>query len=172
MVSVPVGAGFLTEFGHWLRLPSGVCAGVPLKCGNTTVRSALGVRDWFSPREVVRKFPDSEKWLVVRDPVERFASLWRDKCRDGGLKHLAGKSPDELIGLIESWPMGDKHWFPQFGYLVPGVELVTLPRFMSRLGIARRDNATVVRQDDPDMPEARVRAHYARDVAMWESAQC
>src|SRR5690606_7629951 len=129
----------------WIFVPQlDVCVCVPAKCGVTSFRLVLhpelptmaafcrnmlacGLGP-FRADIVHEKFANKSKFLSVRDLVERIASLWRDKCREepskGARGPLYGLSPGELIARIHEFPLGNGHWLPQYGYLVPGVELI------------------------------------------------
>ena len=78
------------------------------KVGGRCLRKFLtdnGIAHAYVPFHRLRE--DYSAYFVIRDPVERFKSLWRHKCRDIGMasstrRHLFGKSPDELISMIEA----------------------------------------------------------------------
>lgn len=127
----------------------------------------------FSAAQVVRQFPDARKILSVREPVARFRSLWQDKCRveladDPVFGAVAGLDPDEFLDYVEAYPFGNAHWFPQYAYLVPSVELVPIDRFLPALGLLPLRVHRSEPRPEVAMPEARIRRHYDRDVALWE----
>ena len=96
--------------------------GVCPKCGSGSIRAAIdaeGLEYWHraDPMEVSRRV------FVVRHPLDRFESLWRNKCRDGGLvrvgkkiapgtfHQLDGLTPRELFEYSLKNP--NHHWTPQ-----------------------------------------------------------
>lgn len=164
----------------WFHV-NGIWLCAPPKCGGTMLyRSVLGIkcadhRATFSEAVALTEFrgPDAigrPAFLAVRDPVERFMSMWRDKCRDGddNLPALRGLSPDGLLTLIEGDWLGDAHWAPQSAHYRPGVTCVPyydfLRWFMPPLASPIPVNYTVRTSDDPMPPVARILRHYWRDV--------
>lgn len=177
-------------FGSWFYLESlDVCVCVPAKCGITSLRVAMwpwakGMTEIrkkaadegfgpYTPRRVMEERPHTRKIMSVRDPVERFGSLWRDKCRRERYNQqywekFKGMTPDELMDLIERWPLGNSHWFPQYYYTVPDAEIVPYDRLGEFLGveIAAR-NVTEKRGEDPALPKERILDHYRKDLELW-----
>lgn len=174
----------LTEqhFKRWFYLRRhDLCVCVPNKCGGTAfyramfdVPEAVATRDVrsfavqvaletgagpFSPAEVVHYFSDRRKLLALREPVQRFASLWRDKYRSA--------EPRQIIDMIRQHPLGDPHWVPQYLQVVPGAELIDCARLGGLLGYQSRENETTPRDDDAPMPADAIREHYAQDVLLW-----
>jgi len=168
-----------------------VCA--PAKCGSNAVRRAINPK-WaegnfrrlarrhkcgpFAPADLsLNKFKGVARYLVVRDPVDRFASLWRDKCRDGRgspriLEHTKGLTPDQLMDLIERYPFGNSHWYPQYAYKIPGAIPVRINTLLELMGV---DPTAVVGgttkfDDDPPMPVERIMQHYRHDKRLYEEA--
>lgn len=175
------------EYKLWFYLPGpDLCVAVPAKCGGTSfyraifnvpedvpsehVRShavlttlELG-RGPYSVREVVKYHSRKRKVLAVRDPVERFRSLWRDKCRDAPAGPMSRLSPSGLMSLIRSHPFGDAHWAPQYAWLVPGCEVVLyseLPTLLEYESVHER--RTVPAKRDPEMPVDEIEEFYAAD---------
>jgi hypothetical protein len=161
--------------GIWL------CA--PPKCGGTSLyRSALDItcadqRATFFEAQQKVKFhsPDGvgrPAFMAVRDPIERFMSLWRDKCRNGddNLPKLKWMNPDELLTVIENDWLGDPHWAPQSVHYRPGVTCVPftdlLRWFAPVVGDRMPINYTTLHSDDPPAPTARILKHYWRDVEL------
>lgn len=111
------------------------------------------------------------RYLAIRDPVERFASLWRNKCRDQLTPHgnaaVHGMTPLQLADYIGRHPFADLHWFPVAAYYAPGVHLVELSAFLSRLGIEPGWNATRTLPDDPPMPVDAIAELYPADFNLW-----
>lgn len=159
-----------------------VCA--PPKCGGTALyRAALGIgkdvpdrhvfstafnrTEFFTPDEAVAS--GRKALLAVRDPVSRFGSLWRDKCRDGdeNMPNLAGLSPNDLMDLIAGSPDANNHWMPQATHYREGAELVDYRQLLSRLGLPIVEaNRTSTKQSDPAFPVDRILVHYRADVEL------
>jgi hypothetical protein len=157
-----------------------VCA--PPKCGGTALYcAALGIEpggrseysralektEFVSPDQALQH--ELPIVLAVRDPVDRFASLWRDKCRDGdpNLPELQGLSPTELMDLVEHNPLGNAHWAPQCEHWRPGIEAVDYLDFPAWIGLqTERINATSAKPQDADMPTIRILAHYSADLQL------
>lgn len=182
-----------TEFGGWYQVRRDVFACLAFKCGTQSLKfSAFGSNNTqdvltvrkqrlaagkydigpFTPWEVARF--RGRKVLGIRDPIRRFSSLWRDKCRDTNktnhdvIRFVGGMTPYELIRFIESAPFCDPHFFPQSAYLIPDVELVRNDQIFRALELApvklnSRDGGEM-----PEIPEGLIRGHYSRDVYLWE----
>lgn len=183
-----------TMFGGWFQIRRGEYACVAAKCGSQSLKLAAfgvnrlkqvlelrerGIRQGmidigpFTPWEVA-KFK-GRKVLGVREPVDRFGALWRDKCRDSAKTHhriarvVGGMTPAELIEYIARAPFFDSHWFPQSVYLVPDVVVVPNDVILETLGLEHvRHNRRS--PTDERMPAERVRELYARDVDLWREA--
>lgn len=182
----PLDARLVVNWYLWRDRNVLVCA--PAKCGSTSVKRLIAP-EWFRDDFRVRaaevgagpfapfEVPDLPRVLITRDPVERFASLWRDKCRDAPGSHRVlrltrGRSPDELMDLIEACPLGDEHWCPQYLYSVPRMRCVRVENVASVLGWQFEQlRTTSPRPDDPPMPVERVRAFYAQDCRLWEGSE-
>lgn len=176
---------------YWYRSRDGkalICA--PPKCGSsalaqryfdkqsvgdlqsTLVQSGdLNLGPWRAC-DLSAVHPDLPRLLAVRDPVERFASLWRNKCRDKltefGIAAVHGMSPLQLLDHVARYPFGDLHWFPLAAYHAPGVQCLPVGRLLDQLGIKAGWNATQARETDPPMPVEAIRDLYAADVKLWE----
>jgi len=168
-----------------------LCVCMPAKCGGTAfyltafklgdidtrhARSAVerlasqSGQGPYSPEEITEYYSDKPKLLGVRHPVERFRSLWRDKCRDGdvNMPMLNGWDPSTLIEHITQYPTGNGHWMPQYLYRVPGCKVVDCRRMLHTLGFENAVvNATNPSEGDPDMPTADILRHYSRDYDLW-----
>src|SRR5690606_1173841 len=165
-------------------ITNGVFVCAPPKCGGTALyRAALGIgkdvpdrhvfstafnrTEFFTPDEAVAS--GRKALLAVRDPVSRFGSLWRDKCRDGdeNMPNLAGLSPNDLMDLISGSPDANNHWMPQATHYREGAELVDYRQLLSRLGLPIVEaNRTSTKQSDPAFPVDRILAHYRADVEL------
>jgi len=123
-----------------------------------------------------------EFYLAVRDPVARFRSLWRDKCRDAThetagdprrqLYKVVGFSPVMLLDYIRANPRIDAHWIPQSADMHAGVKLVRYDRLLHVLGLPSvLCNETKARDDDILMPEQEILEHYSADMALWNQVK-
>lgn len=161
----------------WFHV-DGVWLCAPPKCGGTalyrkllritcedvraTFSEATNLTEFYSPQAISRP-----AFLAVRDPVDRFMSLWRDKCRDGdaNLPFLRDLSPDELMTRIECDWYGDAHWAPQAEHYRLGVTCVPYYTLLQWFG-AREVNTTKALGRDPKPPVTRILKHYWRDVEL------
>lgn len=175
-------AGLTEVTKRWFQCGSRlVCA--PPKCGGTALYcAALGLDPAFGPdvltmaRRVTEFYtPDEvagsgcEAVQAVREPIARFMSLWRDKCRcgDDNLPALRGMTPRQLMTVIEKDPEGNAHWLPQACFYRPGFKLVPYRFMCVYLGV-RRLAVNTTRAADTDLPAPidRILDHYAADVAL------
>lgn len=189
----------ITAGGGWVFIPElDVCICVPTKNGCSAVYGQLVGRpekngrlpalEQFAarglgpmlPTEVSKRYPDKRKLLSVRGPIDRFASLWRNFCRDVpikgrdrvGRRRIAGMSPQELISFIRKHPLEDRHWIPQARHWLPGAELVPFNQMLEHIGLpSPKINVTKRLVTDPPMPEDEIREHYWEDVKLWLAAQ-
>lgn len=158
---------------------SAIC--LPPKCGGTGLyRKAFPVPEEISDREVFSHVMKHATFmprhvvggfrlavLGVRDPVERFKSLWRDKCRDGdeNMPYLSGLSPTLLLEYIEGRMYADSHWAPQSHYYTPNAIVVPHATLLAWFGV-RIVNMTEIREDDPSFPVSDILRLYAEDVKL------
>jgi hypothetical protein len=119
---------------YWLLVePLGFALLVMPKCGANTVWAAIARRlgyDITIPARIheavpgcrfvmtttVRERTDIMRYCITRDPVDRIASLWKNKCRDrtnGIPKELYGATPDQLLKHIARARFANHHWMPQ-----------------------------------------------------------
>lgn len=159
----------------------GILVCVPPKCGGTSYyRAAFDVPADVPTRKVWKYVRDlnalmtnaeaaraeGQKFLVMRDPIARFISLWRDKCRNGDehMPGLAGLTPDQLMDRIEADPYGDAHWTPQSTWYVQFAMLVPLRDIFALLNIPPyRENDSSPADSDPLVPIERIVRHYWKD---------
>lgn len=182
----------VTAGGGWVWLPDKeLCFCVPTKNGCSAVYGALtgnpvlGARldalrffnrhrqGPFLPAEVMEKFSSIPHLLSVRDPVDRFGSLWRHFCRgkepDIGTRVIGGKSPDELMDYIEAHPRANRHWIPQSAHGTLKTTLVPYTHMLDVLGLEQvQVNVTRQQADDPPFPVDRIREHYKADAQLWD----
>ena len=155
---------------------------VPHKNGWTSFKTAaaesLGItRAQFkdmglSARQVKRM--SGERLLAVRDPVDRFRSLWKHVNREAmaDRRHgfiwehrLHGSTPDELMAFVESHPDENRHWVRQSSYLVEDVILVRFDRILAQLGLPEK-HLNGIDAECPPMPVDRILSHYSVDKAL------
>lgn len=144
----------------------------PPKCGSSSIKQFIYMNeiDVLSLRQHQVR---GEAYVVVRDPVSRFCSLWRDKCRDGSpiREPIAGMSATELMDYIESG-VPNVHWTHQhkmYGNLKPTfIPLEHLNDWWSQYGTLGIYNAT----DDeiPDINPKRIVDYYAKDMSLYTKA--
>lgn len=118
----------------------------------------------------------------MREPTERFLSLWRDKCRNSqelwvGDSHaeLAGFSVQQLVQHIKDNPKGDWHWKPQWRPAKKAQILVRLPmltKWWNDFGLPSLKvlNKTETKNEEVLDEEtlAWLREHYAKDYELYE----
>ena len=147
----------------------------PMKVGRSSILNAAEALE-----HTLHKFREIEGdvLMVVRPPLDRFKSLWRNKCRDGGKitgRALIGLSPEGLFDLILR-DIPNSHWVQQRDFLdsIPGgctVRVVRLENLQQYIPTALpRRNAT-----EGDVPmsadlELAINKHYAADVRLYEDA--
>lgn len=178
---------------EWYRVAPELYVAVPLKCGSTAFRAVVSGhystgaiktqtgfnrymhargRGPFRPAQVATW--RGRRVLAVRDPVERFLSLWRSIASvsaQGRSTSLTGghglmhATPDTLMAYIEAHPGADLHWKRQSDYLPAGapVELVPYRELLERLGLDSPEWNPSRAEFVCEPPVERIRAHYARD---------
>ena len=124
----------------------------------------------FHPKEAEYLYPHVPHYLAVRHPVDRFKSLWRNKCRDrdGSPWQVYGMTPDELMDYIEI--QEDHHWRMQVKNLTDHTEPMPMPDLLEMIGATARINKSGRLEKDPDVPVDRVLDYYADDLRIWEDA--
>lgn len=169
---------------HWYLVrsdtyPEGAWICAAPKAGSTAVRSCVGRPEFQAERHAASEIPADgrRRFLGIREPVARFYSLWRDKCRDHGTgipEELHGVTPDALMDYIEAHPDENHHWVRQTDYLTPGAtRLVPFDRLLETVGLdlpGRRNQHHYPRPDDPPMPVERILSHYAADAEAYRRA--
>ena len=149
--------------------------GVPPKNGCNSIRTALAATSQFPP---LRTKPGDckQRVFVVRHPVDRFLSLWRNKCRDAerglGIHNL---SQVELFEHIKKAPPDD-HWTRQVDLLGDVSAIIVRLESMNAWwqehmgGEYPHDHATDGRSDISAALHALVLNHYADDVRLYANA--
>ena len=113
----------------WFYVPSwNLSIGAPAKAGSSSLKHHMTVSDVDCKYILQKQIPkSSDVYFVVRDPYERFMSLWKSKCRDERAiadKDVHGLSPHALMAHISSGKR-DVHWTPQAN-LIKGLQNVNL----------------------------------------------
>lgn len=110
---LPVKAG-------WLVIkPWDMVVGCSPKCGSGSIRAAVEAEghDWWKRAD---PYAHKNRVFIVRHPLDRFESLWRNKARDGGrlsrgggrgMHDVLGMTPRELFEYSKLNP--NHHWTPQ-----------------------------------------------------------
>ncbi len=152
--------------------------GVPFKNGYTSVLKVLN-----GQQAPIRIQPNHmknfrRKMFVVRHPLDRFLSLWRNKCRDyGSGAGVEGMTMDELWQrIITGQP--DGHWQRQVELLgkyrneVELVRLEDLPAWWYENMLAEFPHENRSAPYDKIDPELRhkVLEHYAEDLKLYDIA--
>ena len=174
------------SFHRWFRVDKAYYC-VPPKCGGSafylwmTLQAGMTVPErWLrtaataiNPPLSITKIGEGKgkKFLAIREPVDRFYSLWRSKCRDGdhavNQAWMKGLSMDELLDHIEQYPFGNAHWAPLYLWLVPGCRLIHYKDLGKILKYDLKVNTSNIQNSDPEVPIDRVKQLYQRDVDLW-----
>ena len=103
--------------------PWNLTIGAPPKCGSSSIHAALqrefgcaNLVDCPEVNLVKRALVTGDVVFIVRYPLRRFKSLWRNKCRDKGKLaghdgKLYGLTPDVLFDYVVAHD--NHHWTPQ-----------------------------------------------------------
>jgi len=123
--------------------------------------------------------PTSEIFFVVRNPLDRFISLWRGKCRDKDNikdRRIYGMQPNQLMDHIEAGNR-DVHWASQVtlldGLNANLIRLENLDEWFNDRGYGKlsKFNATDGDIELDDVLTERILAHYSEDLALYSKAQ-
>ena len=164
----------------WKQVPAwDIAFGVPPKNGTQSLKLALKDQDVLYRQGP----PPGRKVFVVRHPIERFNSLWRDKCKgkypsvSTGLP-IHGMGVEQLAEYIFSGVNDNHHWRPQARLLGDAdAELVALPQFAEWWGEQgfpvpltqeHTSGNDVVRMRSETMRA--LRAYYIDDIALYRRA--
>lgn len=177
---------------RWLLVePLNLCILVMPKCGALTVYGAIEKKLTgkipSNPARIAEDNPndcsfvwqqeflkrvDIEKICVTRDPVDRFKSLWKNKCRDktnGVPEELWGITPTRLYEHIKKDIYSNPHWSPQCDW-EGGIadSLVPIERFEQWWGEeVKHWNATL---GPVDVDDDAIRDLYAGDFILHQRA--
>jgi len=113
---------------------------------------------------------DCLRCFFVRDPLERFISLYRNKSEGGygNLNLIKGKSPEELISFIESNKVWNQHWGLQ-SEILGDVEAILLPlELMTPLLGAEKYNTSTGEVVMSRSIINRIYAHYDADKKLYQ----
>lgn len=154
---------------------------VPPKCGTSSVRQFIWMNELENTVKRIQHYQVTGNiFFVVRDPITRFVSLWRSKCRNKENlldKRVHGMSPNELMTHIESGAK-DAHWTPQVE-LIKNLNPTLIPLeslnwwwHQSGLGSLGVFNATEGEIEISDGLKQRILTFYADDLKLYHKAQC
>ena len=180
----------------WIEVNGAYCC-VPNKCGSSSFRVSvaglgktvnnfelyemmhkLGRGPW-SIDEINAKTDGKPRFLAVREPVDRFTSLWKHANRENetlnkrgflGAAGLLRATPGRLMWVIEHRPDEDPHWTRQSFWEVEDVIPIRFDKFLAAVGLPPMHKNKSSEVPIPPLPEERIRAHYARDCELWEMA--
>jgi hypothetical protein len=123
-------------------------------------------------------WPQSDRRVwIVREPIARFKSLWKNKCRDEGKiargtddpTFSAGWSIDQLLDTIESG-LWNHHWAQQSAYENGrATEIITLEGLWDWMGIEGKVRNTT--EGDVELTQRqleRVKEFYKSDLELYE----
>lgn len=125
----------------WFYVPEwNLSIAAPPKAGSSSLKRFFTNNDIDCMYLKHSNVPESsDKFFVVRNPFDRFASLWRSKCRDKRNikdKDVYGMSPRALVAHISSGKK-DIHWTKQSD-LIGNKEVTLIP--LEKLNDWWRDN--------------------------------
>lgn len=180
----------------WIEVNGALCC-VPNKSGSSSFRvSVAGLgrtvnnfelydlmrkegRGPYSIDEVNAMPYDRPRYLAVREPVNRFTSLWRHCNREQEKLHKRGfigsaglfrATPDRLMDVIELRPDEDPHWTRQSFWEVEHTTPVRFDEFLEFVGLPPMHKNKSTETPVPKLPVDRILKHYARDAELWSQA--
>jgi hypothetical protein len=160
----------------WFYVPEhDITIGMAPKCGRSSFHALLGTLPYFQPVHW-----EGRCVFVVRNPLARIKSLWKNKCRDGAKlnygdkeAYLAGWTMDQLLDMIEADQEHNHHWAQQ-AEIEGGkaTELVLFERFAQwckdeGLGTLPHKNKTEGAVELTDEQIKRVLRLYPDDVKLY-----
>lgn len=115
---------------------------------------------------------DYRLYQIVRYPISRFESLWRQQWREKGWQ------PEGLVKKILAGPMADMHWIRQVDYQegrdVTPVAQEWAIEFLTALGVGWYPDKPHLRNatsgEVPPYNKAPLYDHYEADFDLWERA--
>lgn len=154
----------------------GVTVVSPMKVGRSTILHAVKSLDHTMHAFYAIK---GDVIMVVRHPLDRFKSLWRNKCRDGGRvkgRQLEGLTPEGLFDVILR-DLPNSHWVSQRDFYdnIPtrcSIKVVRLENLQQYIATPLPKLLNVTTGDVPmsTQLERAVTKHYAADVRLYEDA--
>ena len=164
----------------WLHIPEwGFTIAAPPKGGSSSLKRFADTSNLeynYIPHNQVR----GKAYFVVRNPLDRFESLWKSKCRDKRAianDKVHGMTPRALMLHIVAGNK-DVHWTKQVDLIGSlDVELIAL----DNLNDWWRDNGCgeleMVNETSGSMPADEavdnwLRDHYAEDFILYDKAIC
>lgn len=165
---------------QWHYAPKlGLSIGAAPKCGSASIRDAL------SGCEVQTQVVGAGRRIwVVRHPVDRFISLWKNKCRDGHKLQYRGNryfvkdwTLEALLSFIESNPQPPNHNWAQQHQLEGGHDstLIALEHLNEwweeqGFGIMPVSNPSAGDVEISDAIRGRIIKHYVCDMNLYAEA--
>lgn len=166
----------------WAYIPDfDVTVGIAPKCGSSSWYALLRDNEYLYYKAPQ---PSEDSVFVVRHPIERFISLWKNKCRNGSRISIvdyddpywaAGWSIDDLLDVMET-KLFNHHWWPQSDY-EKGLskKLIPLEEFSdwaekTGFGKLPHRNKTEGTVELTDEQYRRVSAYYIDDIKLYERA--
>lgn len=174
----------------WFAIPQwNITIGAAAKVGTCTLKDFIqgnSIECEYIPHYKVR----NNVHFIVRHPISRFKSLWRNKCRDGHgntytkdtryptWRKLHNVTPDELMDFIEAGNT-DAHWMNQTKVLgrlqATLIPLETLDEWweVQGFGDLRPYRANTTIRDDTEFSDVlikRIETFYADDVELYNKA--
>jgi hypothetical protein len=172
----------------WIRIPKWrVTIGAPPKCASTSIMRTLDREKLIYDAVRADKIPATDTvFFIVRQPLDRFKSLWRFRCVPGGDTihgtgdSLHGMTPEQFWRFIRKAPE-DQHWMTQTKLLselgdrpVTFVRLDDLSRWWQEVTPAKTPllvlNQTMGRVPSNYKLEQDILNHYEDDVELYNEA--
>lgn len=155
-----------------------VAIGVPFKNGYTSILKVLNAKS--APIRIQPNHMKNfrRKVFIVRHPLDRFLSLWRNKCRDRGAGvAVEGFTMQQLFDRILTGPVDD-HWRKQVEWLgkyrkeAELVRLEDLPAWWYENMLAEfpHENQTAPYDNISDDLRDKVLDYYAEDLDLYNAA--
>lgn len=175
----------------WIRVNGTYCC-VPNKNGSSSFRVAVcralnnwELYDWAKAHDrgpyTAEEIPNDRRprYLAVRDPIDRFTSLWMHAQRDHVRRHrtgflgtsgMLGATPERLIEIIEDRPDEDPHWTRQSFWEAKDTRPVRYDELLDIVGLPQWRKNKADPMSVPELPTERILNHYARDAELWKIA--
>jgi len=175
--------GFWSGWG-WFVVPDwNLTIAAPPKAGSSSLKKFFYESEMDNVRMIPHNEvnPNSKIFYVVREPLDRFKSLWRGKCRDRDNirdRRVYGMQPDELMQHILAGQT-DIHWTPQVTLLnqlggnVTLIPLALLGFWWKQSGFGKLDlfNSTEGEVEIDQSLKDQVLTFYSEDVILHNQAE-